>query len=275
MPKATVNGVRLAYELHGAGDPLVLVCGLGQSALSWEFSLLPGLVDAGYRVITFDNRGMAPSEASPPPYSVAQMTDDTAALIEHLGIGPCAVAGYSLGAWICEALAADRPDLIRSAVFIAGLNQTTEWEKVECEYGRDLAALDVPLPRLQGLVDLLAYPPREMLQDDEQVRAFVAQFGADPAWGNPGRLGQWEAAFAWTQADEDEAVARRNRIAAPCLAVAFTNDIDSPPTHAQIAVAQVPDCRYVEIRDATHLGPFDHPKSVVAAITTHLNSLPN
>ena len=79
--------------------------------MTWQFSILPGLVDAGYRVITFDNRGMAPSDAPPAPYTVAEMADDTAALIEHLGLAPCHVAGYSLGAWIVETLAADRPEL--------------------------------------------------------------------------------------------------------------------------------------------------------------------
>src|SRR6187399_2168266 len=120
MREATVNGVRLAYEVHGEGDPLVLVCGLGQPAMTWQFSILPGLVAAGYQVVTFDSRGVPPSEAPPAPYTVAQMAGDTAALIEHLGIGHCVVAGYSLGSWICEVLAADRPDLVRAAVFIAG-----------------------------------------------------------------------------------------------------------------------------------------------------------
>ena len=46
-----MNGVRLAYEEHGDGEPLVLVCGLGQPALSWQFSILPGLLAAGFKVV--------------------------------------------------------------------------------------------------------------------------------------------------------------------------------------------------------------------------------
>lgn len=268
MPDATVNGVRLAYDVHGDGEPLVLVCGLGQPAMSWEFSILPGLVAAGFHVVTFDNRGMPPSEAPPAPYTVAQMADDTAALIEHLGIGPCVVAGYSLGSWIVEVLAADRPDLVRAAVCIAGLNQTTEWEKLECEYGRDLAALDVPLPRLQGLMELMSYPPRAALQDDEQVRSYFELFGDDPPWDNPGRLGQWEAALAWTR--DDDSVARWNRISVPCLSITFENDIDCPPAHSRIAVDQIPGAEFVEIPDTTHLGPFEHPTAVTESLTHFL-----
>ena len=192
------------------------------------------------------------------------MADDTAALIEHLDLAPCRVAGYSLGSWIAETLAADRPELLRAAVCIAGLNQTTEWEKVECEYGRDLAALDVPLPRYQGLMEVLVYLPRSAVQDDDQVRAFVELFGSDPPWGNPGRLGQWEAAFAWTR--DEGADALGTEISVPCLAVAFKHDIDSPPRHARIAIAQVPGGHFVEIPDATHMGPFEQPDAVATAL---------
>ena len=269
MPDAIVNGIRIAYEERGNGEPFVLVCGLSQPASTWELSILPGLVAAGYRVITFDNRGVAPSDAPPAPYTVAEMAADTAALIEHLGVGPCIVAGYSLGAWICETLAADRPELVRAAACIGGLNQTTEWEKVECEYGRDLAALGVPLPRLQGLMELLVYPPRSAIQDDAQVRAYVEQFGAEPRWDNPGRLGQWEAAVGWTT--DVSAADRRARISVPCLAVAFEHDIDSPPHHNLLAVAQVPGAQYCEIPDTTHLGPFEQPAKIIEAITTFLH----
>lgn len=272
MPDAIVNGIRIAFDEHGDanGAPIVLVCGLSQPASTWEYSILPGLVTAGHRVITFDNRGMAPSDAPPGPYTVAEMAADTAGLIEHLDIAPCVVVGYSLGAWICETLAADRPEVVRAAVCIGGLNETTEWEKVECEYGRDLAALDVPLPRLQGLMELLVYPPRSAIQDDDQVRAYVEMFGADPPWDNPGRLGQWEAAVSWTTDARSVAADRRARISVPCLAVAFGDDIDAPPDHTRRAVAAVPGARYVEIPDATHLGPFEHPDQIVEAITTFL-----
>ena len=266
MPEATVNGIRLAYEVHGEGEPVLLVCGLGQPAFSWHLSILPGLVAAGYRVVTFDNRGMSPSDSPPAPYTVAEMAGDIAALIEHLDLAPCRIVGYSLGAWIADVLAADRPHLVRAAACVGGLNPSTEWEKVECEYGRDLAALDVPLPRYQGLMEVLVYLPRSAVQDDDQVRGFVELFGSDPPWGNPGRLGQWEAAVAWTRQEDD--AERWQRISVPCLAVAFEHDIDSPPRHAERAIAHVPGGRFVEIPDATHMGPFEQPDAVTTALTT-------
>ena len=57
MAEATVNGVRLAYDVHGEGEPVLLICATGQPAFSWSLSQVPALTGAGYQVITFDNRG--------------------------------------------------------------------------------------------------------------------------------------------------------------------------------------------------------------------------
>jgi pimeloyl-ACP methyl ester carboxylesterase len=61
MAEATVNGVRLVYDVHGSGEPVVLVCGTGQPAFSWDVFQVPALTAAGYQVVTFDNLGREPS----------------------------------------------------------------------------------------------------------------------------------------------------------------------------------------------------------------------
>src|SRR5437660_5654733 len=99
MPEAHVNGVTLAYEVHGEGEPVVLVCATGQRAFTWQLFQVPALIAAGYQVVIFDNRGMPPSGVTPPPYSVSHLVDDVAGLIEHLGLASCRVAGFSLGAF--------------------------------------------------------------------------------------------------------------------------------------------------------------------------------
>jgi len=83
------------YSTAGDGPPVLLICGTGQPADLW-FAQVADLTAAGHTVITFDNRGCGRSEAPPAPYLVADMAADTAALIEHLGLGPCDIIGYSL-----------------------------------------------------------------------------------------------------------------------------------------------------------------------------------
>ena len=64
----------------------MLVCGLSQPAAAWQLGMVPALTAAGYRVVTFDNRGVAPSSSPPAPYTVDEMVDDTVGLLDHLGL---------------------------------------------------------------------------------------------------------------------------------------------------------------------------------------------
>ena len=128
MPNALVNGISLDYTIAGEGPPVVLICGTGQPADLW-FAQVADLAAAGHRVITFDNRGCGRSAAPPAPYQVADMAADTAALIEHLRLGPCDVIGYSLGGYIAQQLAVTSPGLVRRLVLMAGPAQRrpTRW----------------------------------------------------------------------------------------------------------------------------------------------------
>jgi pimeloyl-ACP methyl ester carboxylesterase len=90
---------QLSYEVSGAGEPVVLVGGTGMPPVGWDAAgLRPALVEAGYQVLTFASRGVAPSAAPPPPYSVEDLSGDLAELLDHLGMSQCRVVGLSLGA---------------------------------------------------------------------------------------------------------------------------------------------------------------------------------
>src|SRR6516165_4707411 len=117
MPNAIVNGISIDYKVTGDGPPVLLICATGQPADLW-FAQVADLTAAGHTVITFDNRGCGRSEAPPAPYLVADMAADTAALIEHLGLGPCDIIGYSLGGYIAQELAVTRAGLVRRLVFL-------------------------------------------------------------------------------------------------------------------------------------------------------------
>src|SRR5205807_6103656 len=123
MPDVDVHGLRLQYDVFGEGDPVLLVCGTGQQSFTWQLFQVPVLTAAGYRVITYDNRGIPPSDCPPAPYSVKEMAEDAAGLIEALDLAPCRVAGLSLGAFITQELALAHPDLVRSAVMMATIGR--------------------------------------------------------------------------------------------------------------------------------------------------------
>jgi pimeloyl-ACP methyl ester carboxylesterase len=112
---AEVNGLQMYYEIHGAGEPLVLLHG-ALSATETSFgALLPEL--AKHRqVIALEQQGHGRTADIDRPLTVAQMADDTAALLAYLGIARADLFGYSIGSAVALNLAIRRPELVRKAV---------------------------------------------------------------------------------------------------------------------------------------------------------------
>jgi pimeloyl-ACP methyl ester carboxylesterase len=266
MPTVNLPEVTIAYDEFGAADapPVALIGGCGQPALAWQVGVVPALVAAGYRVVTFDNRGVAPSSSPPAPYTVDAMAADTLGLLDHLQIPVARIAGHSMGGWIAETLAARHPDRIRAAAFLGSCNPPTSWEKAITTVERDLAHLDYDLPPLFYATETLRYLPNKDLQDDAVVDTWLMLIGDQEPWPNPGRLGQYEACLAWST--DPKHGAAWSAIAVPCLVMAYEHDVDSPPARAREAAAMIPGARYVEIPDTSHLAPFTHADVVGAAL---------
>jgi len=261
IPDFRAGDVTLNFEVKGDGEPLLLIAGCGQPAVAWHLSLVPALVAAGYQVATFDNRGVAPSSSPPSPYSVEDMTTDAVSLLDHLGwTQPVRVAGHSLGGWITEMLLLDHTARVRSAALMGSANKPTAWEIAITTVERDLARLDVDLPSLFYATQTLRYLPISDIQDDAVVSTWLS-FTADlPVWPNPGRLGQYEAALAWST--DPVRTTRWSEIAAPCLILAFEHDVDSPPEKARQAASIIPGCAYREIAGSGHIGIVTHADKV-------------
>lgn len=109
-----VNGVRIAYQDTGKGEPLVLVHGSWGSHHNWD-PLVPGL-SVSHRVVCYDRRGHSQSERPARQGTFAEDVTDLAALVEALDACPAWVVGSSAGAVITLQLAAARPDLLRGVI---------------------------------------------------------------------------------------------------------------------------------------------------------------
>src|SRR5512133_868720 len=115
---ADVNGLKMYYEIHGKGQPLVLVHG-GLSATGTSFGkLLPGLA-ATRQVIPVELQAHGHTADIDRPLSYPQMADDVAALLQQIGIEKADFFGYSVGGAVALQLAIERPDLVRKLVLAA------------------------------------------------------------------------------------------------------------------------------------------------------------
>ena len=114
---ASVNGVNMFYEVHGTGQPLVLLHGgLGGIA---EFAQLLPLLAESRQVIAVEMQGHGHTADIDRPLSFEQLADDVAALIKQLGFENADILGYSLGGGVALQTAIRHPDIVRKLVLVS------------------------------------------------------------------------------------------------------------------------------------------------------------
>ena len=139
MPTVRANGITMYYELHGSGEPLVLIAGLNSDHGLYR-TIVPQLA-AHYQVLVFDNRGVGQTDQPDVPYSMELMADDTAALLQAVGITKANILGTSMGGRIAVALALRHPDLVKRLILVS-----TTMSVPSRSWRRRLIALELRLP---------------------------------------------------------------------------------------------------------------------------------
>ena len=114
MATVNVNGCEIYYEVHGQGDPLVLIMGLRRN-VEWWYRQIPALSEH-FQVIAFDNRGAGRSDKPVMEYAIRLFADDTAGLMDALDISTAHILGISMGGYIAQELALNYPAKVENLV---------------------------------------------------------------------------------------------------------------------------------------------------------------
>ncbi len=186
MRKAACNGIELEYATEGSGETLLMVMGIGSQMSDWSDGFKAALIDAGFELILFDNRDMGFSSRVPggalpsfggmvargllnlefdAPYTLEDMADDAAALVDHLGHDRVHVLGVSLGGMIAQALAIRHPD------------RTLSLTSIMSSAGRRRNALGTP-----AALKALMSPPAQSAEDAEEASLNFVRVCGSKAW---------------------------------------------------------------------------------------------
>jgi len=265
MPYVSTNGIRLSYERAGSGEPVLMIMGQAAGGNVWTMHQVPALTKAGYEVITFDNRGIPPSDVPPGDYSLADLVADTTGLIEELDIGPCRIVATSLGGFVATELAITRPDLVTCCVLIALRARSDALRRALSAGESALTRENVKLPAsYDAPMQVIQMFSPATLNDEATVTLWLDIYEMSAA--------RRTAAVGQDAIDLDSD--RRDALAAvpvPCRVIAFSHDLMCPP-HLVAEVAEaIPNCDYVEIGSCGHVGYLERPEEVNAAIIEFLD----
>lgn len=234
MPTVHVNDIEMYYAVHGEGEPLVMIQGLG-----FEISAMvtePGksrFIDKftqRYKVILFDMRGVGRTDKPDLPYSIGMMADDTVALMDALGIRKAHIMGTSMGSQIAQTIAATYPDRVKGLILVAGFS------------------------RVLLLMRLVGFLATSVPGIREKMTGWIFQQMYPPTPGSFRRMSD-----AANRCDTRELL---GRISAPTLIVNGTKDVIVPLKITQELAAGIPNARLVLV-DGDHLFAAQEPDLLV------------
>ena len=256
MSTVTVGGVELYYEEHGNGDPLLLIMGLAADSRAWMFQLPE--FSRRYRTVVFDNRGVGRSAKPPGPYTIHEMADDAAGLLDVLGIARAHVVGVSMGGMIAQELVLRHPERVRGLVLGCtypepdadierqrqfSLSQFGGTVTATGEMRIDLTALD-PMRFFEHLLPTVF---NQSFIDTELAKLLPLFTGAlEYGFSLEAILGQVEAVMGHRTTD------RLHQITSPTLVITGDADLLIPPGNSDVLARHIPNARLVKVPGGSH-----------------------
>lgn len=258
MPTIDLRGLAMSYEQTGSGPDIVWVSGGGSRGKDWHPYQVPWFADR-FRNTTFDNRGIGgtrPLDAdAPESWSIEDMADDLAELIERVCTPPVYCVGLSMGSLITQKLAIRQPELLRSAIVMGTLARAYDWPydfmKAEIEWrraGRSLSGM-------MGATHYAAFSYPASALGDPAVLANIYRYLDSEEWteGNEESLvPQWEACNAYDVTAELPTCAARIDV------IAFEQDVQTPPVFGQEVARLAGDSSFRMIPDSGHYSCWGH-----------------
>jgi len=245
MPKVKVNDINLYYEEHGEGPPLLLIYGLAGRSRGFRYQI-PTL-SKHFRTILFDNRGVGETDQPETPYSIPQMADDTAGLLDALGIESAHVFGISMGGMIAQEFALTYPARLRKLALgctHSGIKHCTPAPRWVTDIFKSLPGK----PREQVVRECIPFnfSPHTREHRKDLIEEFFPTMrdNLQPAYAY---LLQLNAVYGFDAYD------RLPRIAAPALVLTGTDDVLIPPANSHGLAARIPGAQLIEFEQAGHL----------------------
>jgi 3-oxoadipate enol-lactonase len=260
MPEAINGDVALHYEDEGSGQPVLLIHGHTSDWRIWD-PVMPGLLDAGLRVIRVDLRGHGRSTRPEFGYHFSHHAADMAAVLDAAGVAKAVIVGYSVGGGVALEMAVTMSERLNGLVLMSPVMPDRPFEPAFMENLREVARV----ARTEGITAAMLGPWAENPLFEfslskpgirEQVDAITRDFpGAEYL-----ATRRDDVQRTWTVPD------RLGEIALPTLVIAGDHETPGFREYAVEAAEGIPGARIEILENCGHMLPLEEPDRVARAI---------
>jgi 3-oxoadipate enol-lactonase len=250
--KVAIGSRHMAYESVGSGHPVVLLHAFPFDSRMWRDTA--AVLAKRVQVITPDLRGFGHSDLGSDRYSISDLADDVAALLDALSVPTATLGGMSMGGYVALAFAARHPKRLRSLILADTKAAADSPEARQAREG------SINLVESQGVAAML----------DKQIPRLLSAHADDRLRAEVRRLGEQvpSTVIAGIRAlrDRPDRTPELASIKVPTLLLVGTDDVLSPPAEAEDMAARIPQARVVLIPGAGHLSNLENPDAFTAAL---------
>ena len=264
MSVALSEDVKIAYEIRGEGDPLVLVHGLAYDRQGW--GRLPDLLAERFSVVLIDNRGVGESDAPAGPYSVAQMAADVRAVLDDCALERTHLFGVSLGGYIAQEFTLTWPERVEKLVLCSTAVGGPKAHPMPLQT-QEVFARYPTMERTAGLRMFVENSLGERgVRDLPELVEEIYEY----------RLGHAPTGEAWlAQATAGATFVDDDRVGAidkPTLVVHGSADVVVDPQNGVLLGELIPNARVEIVRDRGHLLVWEDSAAVAELVMEFLTS---
>ncbi|HUP75304.1 MAG TPA: alpha/beta fold hydrolase [Acidimicrobiales bacterium] len=251
---ARTNGQDLFYEVHGEGPPLMLLMGIGYDSSLWTLQQVP-VLSTHFSVVLLDNRDAGRSSRAVHPYSIADMADDVAGVLDALDIHRTHLLGLSMGSMIGMEFALRHADRLDRLV-LAGPGAAPARSAADPISIWNWVKANNPSGEVFGGQQLTWLFSSAFLRNQKAVQKTIALLASNPNPVEPDAYDRQAQAYL-----HFDALDRLGGIKAPTLVIVGEQDLLTPPWVAREVAEGIPGARFeIVTGDASsHVLPLERP----------------
>lgn len=276
--KVQVGDIDIAYKMLGKGDPILLVSGASSDMNAWEPSTLRE-ISSNHTVIVFDNRGVGSTTTGTKPFSIQQLANDTAGLLDALKIQKADVLGYSLGSFVAQQLTVTHTEKINRLILVAascGGKENVPPSPQVVEFFSEIvnkSINNIPITP-QDVKKILSIPMGsawmklhpDFLESVPEAKDLFSGIPPNTIMQQAAASNQWQATN-WTGVCDE-----LTKISIPTLVITGTDDNNVPTPNSLIIAGKIPGAWLIQIKDAGHALFVQYPDKVNKVLQTFLST---